>query len=145
MSDAVNITLLPGDGIGPEVVREARKIIQVVASKLDLNLNLNEMPVGGAGYEATGKPLPDETLQAAKESHAVLLGAVGGPQWEHLDFSLRPERALLGLRSSLGLLSNLRPATIFRALLDASTLKPEVVVCLDTLVVRELTVGCHLG
>ncbi len=145
MSDAVNITLLPGDGIGPEVIREARKIIQVVESKLDLKLNLKEMPVGGAGYEATGKPLPAETLQAAQASHAVLLGAVGGPQWENLDFSLRPERALLGLRSSLGLFANLRPAKIFQALLDASTLKPEVVAGLDILVVRELTGGIYFG
>lgn len=145
MSDVVNITLLPGDGIGPEVIREARKIIQVVESKLDLKLNLKEMPVGGAGYEATGKPLPAETLQAAQASHAVLLGAVGGPQWENLDFSLRPERALLGLRSSLGLFANLRPAKIFQALLDASTLKPEVVAGLDILVVRELTGGIYFG
>ncbi len=145
MSDAVNITLLPGDGIGPEVIREARKIIHVVESKLDFKLNLKEMPVGGAGYEATGQPLPEDTLKAAKEGHAVLLGAVGGPQWENLDFSLRPERALLGLRSSLGLFANLRPAKIFRALLEASTLKPEVVSGLDILVVRELTGGIYFG
>jgi len=145
MSDAVNITLLPGDGIGPEVIREARKIIHVVESKLDFKLNLEEMPVGGAGYEATGKPLPEDTLKAAEDGHAVLLGAVGGPQWENLDFSLRPERALLGLRSSLGLFANLRPAKIFRALAEASTLKPEVVSGLDILVVRELTGGIYFG
>ena len=94
---------LPGDGIGPEVVREAKKVLQVLESRLDLSLKISEVPVGGAGYEATGHPLPDETLQTAKDSDAVLLGAVGGPKWEKIDFSLRPERALLGLRSSLGL------------------------------------------
>jgi len=141
----VNIAVFSGDGIGPEVIAEAIKVIKIIESKLDLKINLNEALVGGAGYEATGQPLPDTTLDTAKKADGVLLGAVGGPKWEAIDFSLRPERALLGLRSSLGLYANLRPARIFPALLDASTLKPEVVDGLDLLVVRELTGGIYFG
>jgi len=145
MSSEFNITVLPGDGIGPEVIREASKVMRSLETRLNLKLNLKEMPVGGAGYEETGHPLPDATLAAAKSADAVLLGAVGGPKWESIDFSLRPERALLGLRSNLGLFANLRPAKIFRALSQASTLKPEVVDGLDILVVRELTGGIYFG
>lgn len=145
MSQEYTIAVLPGDGIGPEVTAEAVKVLRVVETRLGLKLNLNEMPVGGAGYEATGHPLPGDTLQAAKEADAVLLGAVGGPKWETIDFSLRPERALLGLRSELNLFANLRPAKVFRALTEASTLKPEVVEGLDILVVRELTGGIYFG
>lgn len=145
MKKTFSITLLPGDGIGPEVIREAVKIIHILASKLDLNFNMKEFPVGGAGYEATGHPLPEETLTAAKEADAVLLGAVGGPKWETIDFSLRPERALLGLRSNLQLFANLRPAKIFPALVDSSTLKKEVVDGLDIMVIRELTGGIYFG
>ncbi len=145
MKNDVNIAVLPGDGIGPEVVREALKIIKVIESKLGLTINIDDAPVGGAGYEATGRPLPDASLAMARNADAVLLGAVGGPRWEHIDFSLRPERALLGLRSSLGLYANLRPARIFSALVDASTLKREVVEGLDILVVRELIGGIYFG
>ena len=145
MSQEFNITVLPGDGIGPEVIREAVKILKIVESKKNLKLNLTEAPVGGAGYEAAGHPLPEDTLKAAQSADAVLLGAVGGPQWEKIDFSLRPERALLGLRSNLGLFANLRPAKIFAPLADASTLKPEVVEGLDIMVVRELTGGIYFG
>ena len=145
MSQEFNITVLPGDGIGPEVIREAVKIIKIIERKKGLKLNLTEAPAGGAGYDATGHPLPEETLQAAKNADAVLLGAVGGPKWETLDFSLRPERALLGLRSNLGLFANLRPAKIFAPLVEASTLKPEVVEGLDIMVVRELTGGIYFG
>ena len=145
MKTEFNITVLPGDGIGPEVISEAIKVIKRIESKLSLKLNLNQALVGGAAYEATGHPLPDATLDIAKKADGVLLGAVGGPKWESIDFSLRPERALLGLRSSLGLYANLRPARIFPALLDASTLKPEVVDGLDVLVVRELTGGIYFG
>ena len=145
MKENFKIALLPGDGIGPEVVREAVKILKIVESKLNLSLEMEQVPVGGAAYEATGHPLPDESLAAAKNANAVLLGAVGGPKWEKLDFSLRPERALLGLRSSLQLYANLRPAKIFPALLEASTLKREVVEGLDILVVRELTGGIYFG
>jgi 3-isopropylmalate dehydrogenase len=145
MKDKFKIALLPGDGIGPEVIQEAVKILNIVGSKLNLILDTEQVPVGGAGYEATGHPLPDESLNAAKNADAVLLGAVGGPKWENLDFSLRPERALLGLRKSLQLYANLRPAKIFPALLEASTLKREVVEGLDILVVRELTGGIYFG
>ena len=145
MSQEFNITVLPGDGIGPEVVREAVKILRIIERKRSLKLNLTEAPVGGAGYEASGHPLPDETLKAAQSADAVLLGAVGGPKWETIDFSLRPERALLGLRSNLGLFANLRPAKIFAPLSEASTLKPEVVEGLDIMVVRELTGGIYFG
>jgi len=145
MSQEFNITVLPGDGIGPEVIREAVKILKIIERKKNLKLNLTEAPVGGAGYEAAGHPLPDDTLKAAQSADAVLLGAVGGPKWETIDFSLRPERALLGLRSSLGLFANLRPAKIFAPLADASTLKPEVVEGLDIMVVRELTGGIYFG
>ena len=145
MSQEFNITVLPGDGIGPEVIREAVKIIKIIESKKNLKLNLTEAPVGGAGYEASGHPLPPDTLEAAQSADAVLLGAVGGPKWETIDFSLRPERALLGLRSSLGLFANLRPAKIFAPLSEASTLKPEVVEGLDIMVVRELTGGIYFG
>ena len=145
MKNEFEIAVFPGDGIGPEVVTEAIKVLKVIESKLDLKINLNEAPVGGAGYEATGEPLPDASLEIAKKADGVLLGAVGGPKWETIDFSLRPERALLELRSSLGLYANLRPARIFPALIDASTLKREVVEGLDILVVRELTGGIYFG
>ncbi len=145
MSQEFNITVLPGDGIGPEVIREAVKILKIVESKKNLKLNLTEAPVGGAGYEASGHPLPEDTLKSAKSADAVLLGAVGGPKWETIDFSLRPERALLGLRSNLGLFANLRPAKIFAPLAAASTLKPDVVEGLDIMVVRELTGGIYFG
>jgi 3-isopropylmalate dehydrogenase len=145
MKTEFNIAVFPGDGIGPEVVKEALKILKIIESKSGLKINLNEALVGGAGYEATGHPLPDASLEVARNADAVLLGAVGGPKWESIDFSLRPERALLGLRSSLGLYANLRPASIFPALVDASTLKREVVDGLDLLVVRELTGGIYFG
>ena len=140
-----NIAIFPGDGIGPEVIQEALKILKIIESKLGLKINLNEAPVGGAGYEATGHPLPDGSLKVAQDADAVLFRAVGGPKWEIIDFSLRPVRALLGLRSKLGLYANLRPASIFPALVEASTLKREVVEGLDLLVVRELTGGIYFG
>jgi 3-isopropylmalate dehydrogenase len=145
MENKFTLALLPGDGIGPEVVQEAVKVLRVLEKNLGIKLTLNEVPVGGAGYEAEGHPLPKASLKVAQEADAVLLGAVGGPRWEQLDFPLRPERALLGLRSSLKLYANLRPARIFPALVDASTLKREVVENLDILVVRELTGGIYFG
>lgn len=140
-----HIALLPGDGIGPEVTRQAVKVLKAAAGRLGMPLETTEVPVGGAGYDATGRPLPEESLETAKKADAVLLGAVGGPKWENLDFALRPERALLGLRASLGLFANLRPAKVFSSLVDASTLKREVVENLDILVVRELTGGIYFG
>ena len=145
MSQKYTIALLPGDGIGPEVIKEAVKVLRSLGKSLGLELILNEMPVGGAAYETEGHPLPINTLNAAQEADAVLLGAVGGPKWEQIDFSLRPERALLGLRSNLKLYANLRPAKIFPALVDASSLKRELVDNLDILVVRELTGGIYFG
>ena len=145
MSQKYTIALLPGDGIGPEVIKEAVKILGSLEKSLGLELVLNEMPVGGAAYEAKGHPLPADTLNAAQEADAVLLGAVGGPKWEKIDFSLRPERALLGLRSNLNLYANLRPAKVFPALVDASSLKRELIDNLDIMVIRELTGGIYFG
>ena len=145
MSRKYTIALLPGDGIGPEVIKEAVKVLRSLGKSLGIELTLNEVPVGGAAYETEGHPLPINTLNAAQEADAVLLGAVGGPKWEQIDFSLRPERALLGLRSNLKLYANLRPAKIFPALVDASSLKRELVDNLDIVVVRELTGGIYFG
>lgn len=139
------IAILQGDGIGKEVVREAKKIITLLIDRYDLSIKLNEAAVGGAAYDEYGTPLPDETLRLAKGSDAVLLGAVGGTKWEGLDYSVRPERALLGLRAELGLFANLRPAKVHSVLIDASTLKPEIINGIDILVVRELTGGIYFG
>ncbi|BCX89194.1 3-isopropylmalate dehydrogenase [Methylomarinovum tepidoasis] len=139
------IAVLPGDGIGPEIVREALKVLDCLRQEFGVAVETEEALVGGAAYDATGTPLPPETLELAKAADAVLLGAVGGPRWEPLDYSVRPERALLGLRSELGLFANLRPAVLYPQLADASTLKPEVVSGLDILIVRELTGGIYFG
>ena len=139
------ILITPGDGIGPEVTEQAVQILKKVAPLFDIQLDLTEKPVGGIAYDLTGTPLPDETLNAAKISDAVLLGAVGGPKWEPLDFSVRPERGLLKLRSELELYANLRPAAIYGDLVNASTLKAEVVDGADLMVVRELTGGIYFG
>ena len=139
------ILITPGDGIGPEVTEQAVQILKKVAPLFDIHLDLTEKPVGGIAYDLTGTPLPDETLNAAKISDAVLLGAVGGPKWEPLDFSVRPERGLLKLRSELELYANLRPAAIYGDLVNASTLKAEVVDGADLMVVRELTGGIYFG
>ena len=138
------IAILPGDGIGVEIVAEAVKVLEHLKSE-GLDLELTEAPVGGAGYDAAGKPLPDETLALVKEADSILLGAVGGPQYEALPRELRPERGLLGLRSELGLFANLRPAILYPQLADASSLKPEVVAGLDIMIVRELTGGIYFG
>ncbi|MFE8069742.1 3-isopropylmalate dehydrogenase [Marinobacteraceae bacterium S3BR75-40.1] len=139
------ILLLPGDGIGPEIVAEARKVLEVVNERCSLGLELEEALVGGAAIEATGEPLPEGTLEKAKEADAILLGAVGGPQWDHLEMAKRPEKGLLGLRSNLQLFGNLRPAILYPQLAEASSLKPEVVSGLDILIVRELTGGIYFG
>ncbi|ACL72333.1 3-isopropylmalate dehydrogenase [Thioalkalivibrio sulfidiphilus] len=139
------ILVLPGDGIGPEIVAEASKLLNALRQDHGLNVELEEAPVGGAGYDAAGKPLPDETLHLAKEADAILLGAVGGPRYDTLDWELRPERGLLGLRSELALFANLRPAILYPQLASASALKPEIVGGLDIMILRELTGGAYFG
>ena len=139
------ILILPGDGIGPEIVSEAVAVLEEIKSKLRLELELDEALLGGAAIDATGVPLPDETLEKAKASDAILLGAVGGPKWDELDTAIRPEKGLLGIRSQLDLFGNLRPAILYPQLADASSLKPEIVAGLDILIVRELTGGIYFG
>jgi 3-isopropylmalate dehydrogenase len=139
------IAVLPGDGIGPEVVQEATQVLNQIAILYDFRVEYEEGLVGGASIDAYGKPLVDSVLKLAKESHAVLLGAMGGPKWDGLDYSIRPERALLALRQELGLFANLRPVKLFSALAPASTLRREVVEGTDLLVVRELTGGIYFG
>ena len=138
------IAILPGDGIGIEIVAEAVKLLNVLKQN-GLDIELHEAPVGGAGYDAAGKPLPDETLALVKQCDAILLGAVGGPQYESLPRELRPERGLLGLRAELELFANLRPAILYPQLAEASSLKAEVVAGLDIMIVRELTGGIYFG
>jgi 3-isopropylmalate dehydrogenase len=139
------ILILPGDGIGPEIVTEAVKVLAKLRDAHGLDITMDEALVGGAAIDATGHPLPDATLDLAKETDAILLGAVGGHKWESLDISVRPEKGLLGLRSELNLFANLRPAILYPQLADASTLKPEVVSGLDIMIVRELTGGIYFG
>ena len=136
---------LPGDGIGPEIVREAVKVLGVVAERSGVRFDLQEGLAGGAAYDRFGTPLPEEVMQLALASDAVLLGAVGGPKWESLDYSVRPERGLLGLRSGLGLYANLRPVVVFEDLIDASPLKPDVVRGIDLMIVRELLGDAYFG
>lgn len=136
---------MPGDGIGPEIVGEALKVLKAVGKRFSAEFIASEALVGGASIDAYGKPLTDEVLKLTLGSDAVLLGAVGGPKWEGLDYSIRPERALLALRKELGLFANLRPAKIYDELIEASTLKPEVIEGVDLLVVRELTGGLYFG
>ena len=140
-----NIAILPGDGIGPEIIAEARRVLQVLQSEHGLAIEMEQADVGGTAYEASGHPLPETTLQVVRQADAILLGSVGGPQWETLDRALRPEQGLLGLRSELALFSNLRPAILYPQLVAASTLKPEVVSGLDIMIVRELTGGIYFG
>lgn len=139
------VLLLSGDGIGPEIVAEAERVLDIVNEKLSLDLETDHALVGGSAIDAHGVPLPDETLDKAKAADAILLGAVGGPKWDALDMSIRPEKGLLGLRSNLELFGNLRPAILYPQLASASTLKPEVVSGLDILIVRELTGGIYFG
>ncbi|MEK7734768.1 MAG: 3-isopropylmalate dehydrogenase, partial [Pseudomonadota bacterium] len=139
------IAVLPGDGIGPEIIAEAVKVLDTLKSRFGLKIEMELAPIGGAGYDAAKQPLPEATLKLAKAANAVLLGAVGGPQYDNLPRELRPERGLLGIRSELGLFSNLRPALLYPQLVHASTLKPEVVSGLDILIVRELTGSIYFG
>ena len=137
--------LLPGDGIGPEVIGEVKKIITWFNKNKSLDFETEEEMVGGASYEKHGTPITDEVFYKALESEAVILGAVGGPKWDDLEFSKKPERALLKLRKELKLFANLRPAICFKQLVDASSLKPELVSDLDIMFVRELTGGIYFG
>ena len=139
------ILLLPGDGIGPEVIAEVKKIIEWFNSNKSLDFEIDQDLVGGAAYDKHGTPITDEAFYKAQESAAVILGAVGGPKWDNIDFSKKPERALLKLRKELKLFANLRPAICFKQLVDASSLKPEFVSDLDILFVRELTGGIYFG
>jgi 3-isopropylmalate dehydrogenase len=139
------ITLLPGDGIGPEVVAEGVKVLQAVAAKFGHTFEYTEALIGGIAIDTTGKPLPEATLAACKASDAVLLGAVGGPKWSDPSAPVRPEQGLLGLRGGLGLYANVRPVKVYPALVGASTLKPEVLTGVDMIILRELTGGLYFG
>jgi 3-isopropylmalate dehydrogenase len=139
------ILVLPGDGIGPEVTREARRVLEAAARGAGIELGFEEELVGGTSIDARGTPLSDGAVERARSCRAVLLGAVGGPRWDALPVAQRPEKGLLRLRKELGLFANLRPATVFPALVDASTLRREVVEGIDLLVVRELTGGLYFG
>ena len=145
MNKKNNILVLPGDGIGPEVCNEAIKVLNHLNDIYKLDILIEEFAVGGSAYEEFGNPLPEDTLKAAKEADAILLGAVGGPKWDNIDYELRPERALLGLRAELDLFANLRPAILSKYLSDSSSLKSDKVQDLNLLIVRELTGGIYFG
>lgn len=140
-----HILVLDGDGIGPEIVAEARKVMNCVNDKYNLGLTFENELMGGCAIDVHGVPLADSTLERARNADAILLGAVGGPKWDKLDRSIRPEKGLLKIRSQLGLYANLRPALLYPQLVDASSLKPEVVSGLDILIVRELAGGIYFG
>ena len=139
------ILIMPGDGIGPEIIAEAVKVLAAVTEKFNLAIETDEALVGGAAYDVHGDPLPEESLDKAKAADAILFGSIGGPKWDAIERDKRPERGLLRLRSSLGLFANLRPAILFPQLASASSLKPEIVSGLDILIVRELTGGIYFG
>lgn len=145
MTKSYTLTILPGDGIGFEAMREVRKVITWIEETGAATFTLHEDDIGGAAYDRYGVPLSDETLEKCKSSDAVIMGSVGGPQWDEVDYDKRPEAGLLRLRKEMELFANLRPAIVFDALVDASTLKPEIVKGLDILIVRELTGGVYFG
>ena len=140
-----HILILAGDGIGPEIMAAAEQVLTAVNHRFDLGLSWEQGLLGGAAIDAHGQPLPDVTLEATKKADAILLGAVGGPKWDNIERSIRPERGLLKIRSELNLFANLRPAILYPQLADASSLKPEIVSGLDILIVRELTGGIYFG
>ena len=139
------VAVFPGDGIGPEIVAEAQRVLECLRDDFRQPLEMEFGLIGGAAIDATGQPLPDESLRLARDADAVLLGAVGGPKWDHIDRERRPEKGLLGLRAGLGVFANLRPAILYPELVDASSLRPEVVSGLDIMLVRELTGGIYFG
>ncbi|MCX7816773.1 MAG: 3-isopropylmalate dehydrogenase [Syntrophales bacterium] len=145
MAETIEIAVFPGDGIGPEVINEALKVLKAVGKKVGVEFMIHFGFVGGAAYDEYGEPLPAVSMELARRSKGVLLGAVGGPKWDVLDFHLRPERALLGLRSGLNLFANLRPVTVFEELIEASPLKKEIISGVDILIVRELTGDVYFG
>ena len=145
MASNKNLLILPGDGIGPEVMREVRRVIEWMDRRRAVTFDISEGLVGGCAIDADGTPLTDNTMADAIAADAVLLGAVGGPKWDDLPFEQKPERGLLRLRKEMDLFANLRPAMCFDALVDASTLKPEVISGLDILIIRELTAGVYFG
>lgn len=145
MTQNYRITLLPGDGIGPEIIAVAVDVLKLVGQQLDIGFEFQEALIGGAAIDATGNPLPEETLEKCRNSDAVLLAAIGGYKWDNLPREQRPETGLLRLRAGLGLFANLRPATILPQLVDASSLKREVVEGVDIMVIRELTGGIYFG
>ena len=145
MAKKYRITLLPGDGIGPEIMDVAVDVLQLVGKQRDIEFSFDEALIGGAAIDATGEPLPQETLERCRQSDAVLLAAIGGYKWDNLPRHQRPETGLLGLRAGLNLFANLRPATILPQLIDASSLKREIVEGVDIMVVRELTGGVYFG
>ena len=145
MSSNRKIVVLPGDGIGPEIIEQAQRVLQAVNESHKLNLSTRSYPFGGTAYDQTGTPLPDDTLAACREADAILLGAIGGPKYDEAPRDLRPERGLLGLRSELKLFANLRPAMLYPELAAASSLKAELVAGLDLMILRELTGGIYFG
>ena len=145
MAKEFSLLMLPGDGIGPEIMAEARRVIDWMGDHRGLNFTVHEDLVGGAAYDVYGKPLSDDALELAKNVDAVMLGAVGGPKWDGVDYDKRPEAGLLRLRKELELFANLRPAICFESLVEASSLKPELVSGLDIMIVRELTGGIYFG
>jgi len=145
MSNSYKIGVIKGDGIGPEIIDEAIKVLDAVSVTQGFNLKYEEMLLGGAAIDETGVPLPEETIQGVKKCDAILFGAIGGPKWDNLERHLRPESGLLGLRKEMGTFANLRPAMVYDELVNASSLKPEVIQGVDIMVVRELTGGIYFG
>ncbi len=145
MSKSYKIGVIKGDGIGPEIVDEAIKVLDAVSISQGFSLKYEEMLLGGAALDETGVPLPKETIQGVKKCDAVLFGAIGGPKWDKVERHLRPESGLLGLRKEMGTFANLRPAMVYDELINASSLKPEVIEGVDIMVVRELTGGIYFG
>ena len=145
MTRNYKIAVIKGDGIGPEIVDEAVKVLDALSANMGFNLEYEELLMGGSAIDVTGVPLPDETVQGVKKSDAVLFGAIGGPKWDNLERHLRPESGLLAIRKEMGTFANLRPAIVYDELVNASTLKADVVRGVDIMVVRELTGGIYFG